>query len=99
MSAPEEPIVGIDARPAIVSIMGVPIHIEYAVVQFGQVTWALVDGDARAAQQKAYARLLEILLRVHYTPFIESQLRDQWFREEYEESMAGIGRDFEDISF
>lgn len=60
------------------TIMGFPVLIRYTVFEGGYTEWHIKpEGES----------LLSTLLRIHYTQYIEAQIRKAWFEEEYERNI------------
>ena len=66
-------------REATITVMGYVIVLRYTVYDGGYIEWVLKN----TSQSQG---LLATLLRVHYTNFIESELRKIWFENEYEQN-------------
>ena len=62
------------------TILGHPIKFQFHIYDTTHVSWSLHPDS------KGPSPLLEILLRIHYCEYIESMLRETWFRISYEES-------------
>lgn len=60
------------------TIMGFPVLVRYTVFEGGYTEWHL---------KPAGESLLSTLLRIHYTEYIEAQIRKAWFEEEYERNI------------
>ena len=65
---------------AVLTILGFVVSIKYTVMDIEIIEWSL-DPSVHVNDQ-----LLETLLRIHYNEYIESLLRSDWIRKEYEES-------------
>jgi hypothetical protein len=62
----------------ILTIMGFPVTLRYTVYEGGYIEWHLKSPNHD---------ITELLLRFHYTAFIETELRKAWFEEEYEQNV------------
>ena len=60
------------------TILGFPVLIRYTVFEGGYTEWHIKPtGES----------LLSTLLRIHYTQYIEAEIRKAWFEEEYERNI------------
>jgi hypothetical protein len=80
-------------RETTLTIMGFPVIFRYTVYEGGYIEWHL-------KAILASVEFTELLLRVHYAAFIDTELRKVWFEEEYMENQInssqlslGIGDD------
>ena len=60
------------------TILGFPVIIQYVVYDGGYTEWHV---------KPAGESLLTTMLRIHYTAYIEAELRRAWFEEEYERNI------------
>ena len=60
------------------TILGFPVIIRYIVYDGGYTEWHVKpEGES----------LLSTILRIHYTTYIEAELRKAWFEAEYEQNI------------
>ena len=77
-------------RRTTLTILGIALDFEYTIYEPTLVEWSLTP------ESRGPRPLLEILLRVHYNQYIEAQLREHWFREEYEAHQIAAIERFDD---
>jgi hypothetical protein len=65
-------------RKTVLTILGFPVRFKYTVYPGGHMEWS----PAESIEEEG---LFALMLRVHYAPYIEGQLRQTWFAEEYEQ--------------
>lgn len=75
------------------TILGIVIQFQYTIYDPSYIEWSIHANDVNRNV------LLEILLRIHYTAYIEAQLREDWFRREYEEHQIPSPLSTQDIIF
>jgi hypothetical protein len=61
-------------RETIITLMGFPLTFRYTIYEGGYIEWHLKGSNWD---------FTELLLRIHYTAMIETELRKVWFEEEY----------------
>lgn len=83
-------------RETTIAIMGYSLTFRYTVYEGGHIEWKLAcSPDYRES-------LLSTLLRIHYTDYINAELRKIWFEEEYAQhqiNSAQLSLGLTDIDF
>ncbi|RKZ90735.1 MAG: hypothetical protein DRQ40_10665 [Gammaproteobacteria bacterium] len=60
------------------TILGFPVIIRYVIYDGGYTEWHIKpEGES----------LVSTMLRIHYTQYIEAEIRKAWFEEEYERNI------------
>ena len=72
------------------TILGQRLDIEYFLYEPQYIEWSLTP------EYRGPSPLFEILLRVHYNEYIEAQLREDWFRRQYERHQTQLNFDDDD---
>lgn len=85
-------IEGVDlVNKADVTIMGISVRIKYAIHDPAYVEWKLEEANQESAVEgwpDDEMELLNVLLRVHYSDFIEAACREQAYYDSYAASAA-----------
>lgn len=80
-------------KEAIITILGHPLTFHYFVHDGGHIEWTVRNATD----------LLILLLRVHYTQYIEAELRKVWFEEQYYENQINtqycLDLEHQDVEF
>jgi len=82
-------------RETTISILGFALTLRYTVYEGGHIEWK-IGGPAYNES------LLNTMLRIHYTEYINAELRKIWFEEEYAQhqiNSAQISLGFPDVDF
>lgn len=84
-------------QSTLVVIMGLPVAIKYAIHDPAYVEWTLegVMVDCLEDYPNDEMKLLEVLLRTHYSEFIESCCREACYYDNYA-SQAAVADDWAD---
>jgi hypothetical protein len=80
-------------RETTITILGHAVTFRYTVYEGGYIEWKLKDSTWD---------LTETLLRVHFTEYINAELRKVWFEEEYAQNQinsAQLSLGLADIDF
>lgn len=80
-------------RETTITLLGHSITLRYTVYEGGHIEWKV---------HALHGTLVDTLLRMHYTEYINAELRKIWFEEEYAESqinLAQMSLGFEDTPF
>jgi hypothetical protein len=68
-----------------ISILGFTLVLRYDMYDRKYISWSIKHDEEQLGVHEF--RLLDTLLRMHYNEYIESQLREHWFQEDYEEHL------------
>lgn len=82
-------------RETTISIMGYPLTLRYTVYEGGHIEW-------KPSSPAYNESLFNTMLRIHYTDYINAELRKIWFEEEYAEhqiNSAQLSLGLTDIDF
>jgi hypothetical protein len=78
-------------KKIVITIMGQKIEIEYQVHSDTHIEWCLCTTDA---QNGCNTQLLDMLLKIHYTPYIESIIREFAHYHSYSERVGAFPDDY-----
>ena len=76
-----------------ITLMGYPLTFRYTVYEGGYIEWKLKGSNWD---------FTDLLLRLHYTEYINAELRKIWFEEEYAEhqiNSAQLSLGLPDVNF